>query len=86
MVARFNLLRTITWLLDMVVWRQKNDNGKKYTSIAGRFDCNGNVPVQCGAHCPIEEGQGFPRSHWMPPLGKGLHCIALAAALAINFG
>jgi hypothetical protein len=42
----------------------------KYTYKAGRFDGHGDVPVRNRAHCPMEEVQGFTRSHWMPPLGE----------------
>jgi hypothetical protein len=42
----------------------------KYTYFADRFDAHGNVPVQYRAHHPMEEIQGFTRSHWMPPLGE----------------
>ncbi len=42
----------------------------KYTYKASRFDDHGNAPVQYRAYCPIEEIQGFTRSHLTPPLGK----------------
>jgi hypothetical protein len=42
----------------------------KYTYKAGCFDGRGGVPVQYCAYRPMEEVQGFTRSHWMPPLGK----------------
>jgi hypothetical protein len=45
---------------------------KKCISFAGHFDGHGNAPVQYHADCPMEEVHGFPRSHWMPPLGKYL--------------
>jgi hypothetical protein len=50
--------------------------GKKQTTInkntyfAGRFDGYGNAPVRNRAHHPMEEVQGFTRSHWTPPSGK----------------
>jgi hypothetical protein len=37
--------------------------------------------VQYGARCPIENVQGFAKSHWTPPLGNYSLCIAPAAAL-----
>ncbi len=43
---------------------------KKWTNFAGHFDGRGGVPVKYRAHCPMEEVQGFDRSHWMLPLGK----------------
>jgi hypothetical protein len=42
----------------------------KYTNKAGRFDGHGDAPVRNHAHRPMEEVQGFTRSHWTPPLGK----------------
>jgi hypothetical protein len=42
----------------------------KYTYKAGRFDGHGNAPVRNRVHRPMEEVQGFTRSHWMPPSGK----------------
>ncbi len=42
----------------------------KYTYKAGHFDGHGDAPVRNCMHCPMEEVQGFTRSHWMPPLGK----------------
>jgi hypothetical protein len=42
----------------------------KYTYKASRFDGHGDAPVRNGAHHPMEEVQGFTRSHWMPPSGK----------------
>jgi hypothetical protein len=42
----------------------------KYTYKAGRFNGHGDALVRNRAHCPMEEVQGFTRSHWMPPLGK----------------
>jgi hypothetical protein len=43
---------------------------KEYTNFAGLFDGHGNAPVLYLVHPPMEEFQGFTRSHWMPPLGK----------------
>jgi hypothetical protein len=40
------------------------------THFAGHFDGRGSAPVQYRPHHPIEEVQGFTRSHWTPPLGK----------------
>ena len=45
---------------------------KQYTQFAGRFDGHCDGAVQYRAHRPIEEVQGFTRSHWMPPVGKHL--------------
>ncbi len=56
------------------------DNENKCTSFAGHFDGPADVPWQCQVHCPMEEVQGFGRSHWKPPLGKYPLCIAPAAA------
>jgi hypothetical protein len=43
---------------------------KKCTSFASHFDGCSGVPVQYRMYHPIEEIQGFTRSHWMPPSGK----------------
>jgi hypothetical protein len=45
---------------------------KKYTYFAGHSDGHGGAQVQYSAHCLMEEFHGFPRSHWMLPLGKYL--------------
>jgi hypothetical protein len=42
----------------------------KYTYKAGHFDGHGDALVRKSTHRPMEEVQGFTRSHWMPPLGK----------------
>jgi hypothetical protein len=62
------------------------DNNKKCRQIAGDFDGQAVVAVQCGMHRPMEHMPGFTRSHWMPPSGKCLYRIALAATKVINFG
>ncbi len=36
-------------------------------------------------HRPIEHIPGFTRSHWMPPLGKCLRCIAPVAAMVNKY-
>ncbi len=43
---------------------------KTCTYFAGHFDGHGDAPVHYRAHCPMEEVQGFTRSHWMPPSGE----------------
>ena len=57
------------------------------TSVAGNFDGHAYVPMQCGAHHPMEHIQVFIsiRSHWMLPLGDCLHRIATAAAMVDVF-
>jgi hypothetical protein len=42
----------------------------KYTYKAGHFDGHGNVLGRNHTHCPMEEVQGFTRSHWTPPSSK----------------
>jgi hypothetical protein len=49
--------------------------------MAGNFDHYEDALVQSGTHCPMKHTKGFTRSHWMPPLGKCLCHIALAAAM-----
>ncbi len=75
----------MTRLLSMVVCKLKINDGKRCREIAYNFDHHVDAVVQCGTHCPMEHIPGFTRSHWMPPSGKCLHCIALAAAKVINF-
>jgi hypothetical protein len=41
---------------------------------------------RCDEGRPMEHILGFTRSHWMPPLGKCLHCIAAAATMVYDFG
>jgi len=62
-----------------------NRQQQKCRQIDGNFDCHGNAAVQRGAHCLIEYIQGFTRSHWMPPSGECLRCIAQAAAMVKEF-
>ena len=53
--------------------------------IAGNFDCHANAAVRHGAHRPMEQIQGFTRSHWMPPLGECLCPIVLVAPMVDEF-
>jgi len=76
----------MTWLRAIIMGGNKINNTKTKTSNAGNFDCHAYVAVRCGAHRPMKHIPGFTRSHWMPPLGKCLHCIAVAAAMVGNFG
>jgi hypothetical protein len=43
---------------------------RKWTNFAGHFDGRGGAQVQYRAYPPMEEVQGFTRSHWMLQLGK----------------
>jgi hypothetical protein len=45
----------ITWSFSYGYARQKNDDGKKYTSFAGHFDGHDDVPVRYGVHRPIRK-------------------------------
>ena len=58
---------------------------QKCRQIAGDSDCHADAAVQRGAHRPIENIQGFARSHWMPPSGECLRGIAPAAAMVDGF-
>ena len=69
----------------MVMGDNKIDNNKKYASNTGDFDCHADAAVRCGAHRPMEHIPGFPRSHWMPSLGKCLHCITVLATIVAKF-
>jgi hypothetical protein len=48
----------------------KHKTINKYTYFAGSFDDHGNVPVRNRVHHPMEEVQGFTRSHCALPSGK----------------
>ncbi len=54
----------------------------KCTSSAGRFDGHSSALEQYRWHCPMRHVQGYSGSHWMPPSGDYLLCIAPAAARA----
>ncbi len=54
----------------------------KCTSVVGHFDGYGSAPGQYRWHRPMRHVQGYLRSHWMPPLGDYLLCIALTATRA----
>ncbi len=66
--------------------QQQIGYNKKCGRIAGNFDCHADAAVQHGGHRPIEQNQGFLRSHWMPLLGECLHRIAPAADIVDEFG
>jgi hypothetical protein len=66
------------FLATFMVNAEINDENK-CTSFAGRFDGPTDAPWQCQVHRPMDEVQGFGRSHWKPPLSKYLLCIAPAA-------
>jgi hypothetical protein len=42
----------------------------KYTLKGGHVHGCSGAPVQYHAHRPMEDVQGFTRSHWTPPLGE----------------
>jgi hypothetical protein len=54
----------------------------KCTSFASHFEDLADVPEQYIQHCPMGHAQGYPRSHWMPPLGDYLLRIAPAVVRA----
>ena len=61
------------------------DENGKCRQIAGDFDCHADAAGQRGAHRPMEHVQGFTGNQWMPPSGKCLRRIALAAAVVNEF-
>jgi len=65
--------------------QQRIGDNKKCRWIAGDFDCHVDVAVRCGAHRLMEHIPGFPRSHWMPPLGECLCRIAPVATMVSEF-
>jgi hypothetical protein len=52
----------------------------KYSSNVGHFNGHGGAPEQYRWYCPMRHVQGYPGSHWMPPLGDYLLHITPAAA------
>jgi hypothetical protein len=52
----------------------------KCTSVAGHFDGHMDALKQYTQHHPMQHVQGYTRSHWTPPAGNYLLCIAPAAA------
>ena len=66
----------------MLVNEDKINDVKKYTTFAGHFDGRGNATVRWGVHCLMEQIHGYTRCHWMLPLGKYLHRIPPADAMA----
>jgi hypothetical protein len=60
----------------------KSTMASKCSSDIGPFDGHGGAPEQYRWHCPMWHVQGYPGSHWMPPLGNYLLRIAAAAARA----
>jgi hypothetical protein len=54
------------------------------SSVGGRFDGHGSLPVQYEVHRPMQHVQGYSGSHWMPASGDYLLRIAPAAARAIG--
>jgi hypothetical protein len=54
----------------------------KCTSVVGHFDGHGGALGGYRQHCLMRHVQGYVGSHWMPPSGNYLLCIAPAAARA----
>jgi hypothetical protein len=50
----------------------KQTTTNKYTNKAGCFECHRDAMVRHRVHRPMEEVQGFTKSHWMPPSGMHL--------------
>jgi hypothetical protein len=83
-ITRFHITMTVIWLLAMVMGNNKINDTNRCKKIAGNFDHHGDALVQSGVHLPMKhiKIKGFTRSHWMPPLGKCLCCIAQVAIMA----
>jgi hypothetical protein len=60
----------------------KSKMTNKCTSVVGHFDGHGNTLGQYRRHSPMRHVQGYLGSHWMPPSGNYLLCIAPAATRA----
>ena len=71
-----------------VISKKKSAAMNECTSFAGHFDGHDDAPVRCQAQCPIPilHVNGYPKCHWMPPMGKNLPCINPADAMVIDFG
>jgi len=67
-------------LFSYVSGQQRIGSNRTSRQTAGHFDCHVDAAVLRGAYHPVEHIQGFTWSHWMPPSGECLRCIALAAA------
>ena len=67
------------------MYYKKSTTEKKFTYFVGHFDGHADAPVQYGVHRSMEHVQGFMRSHWTPPSGENLPCIAPVDAMVIDF-
>jgi hypothetical protein len=57
----------------------------EFTSIVGHFDGHASTLEQYRQHCPMQQVQGYPQSHWTPPLGNySLHITSAAARATAN--
>jgi len=52
--------------------KQNNDVLCTHSGGGGHFDGHRNVAVLCRTHCPIEDVQGFHKSHQKLPSGEHL--------------
>jgi hypothetical protein len=50
------------------------------SSIVGRFDGHGGLPVQYKVHCLMQHVQGYSRSHWT--LASGNYSLRISPAAA----
>jgi hypothetical protein len=69
----------------MVVGDNKIDDSEKCRRITGNFDCHCNAAVQCDAHHSMKHIHGNTGSHWIPPQGECMCCIALVAVMVHDF-
>jgi len=56
------------------------------TFFASHFDGHADQAVQCRAHLPVRQVEGYHRCQWMAPLGNYLPSIAPADGMVIDFG
>jgi hypothetical protein len=54
----------------------------KCTTVVAHFKGLADALVPCSVHCPVQYIQGYPGSHWTPPLGNYSLYIAPAATRA----
>jgi hypothetical protein len=80
-VTHFYITMAITWSLATIMGDNKINNARRCRKIAGNFNHHGDALVKSGEHCIMKHIKGFTRSQWMPPSGKCLRRIALAATM-----
>jgi hypothetical protein len=61
------------------LWMTKLMMASTCSSVLGRFDGHGHLPVQYEVHRPMQHVQGYSGSHWAPASGDySLHIAPVA--------